>query len=215
MFVSWLRFLSLTVVSAWLAAGCSSGESLMPGFIVDDHGYVTAGPWHGWAWTETEEPNLGTTIAPMPPDKGGAGFFATNAGSPLCVSGTVAQDPNYAGIAVLGINIQQDKTPWGAPLNTWTPTGSGVNWQVANTGGSPLRIAIQGPAGYPSQSWCYPITGSSGSIKWLDFASQCWVGGNGTNYDESVPLNQIIVEVPGLNTAAEPFNFCLEGVAPY
>ena len=195
-------------------SGGSSG-SLMPGFIVDDYGYVTAGPWHGWVWDVAETPNLGTTITPLPTNQGGPGFSNTKAGSPLCMSGTVAQDPNWGGFAILGINIQQDRTSVFDPSIAWTPTGTGVKWQIANTGGSPLRLVIQGPAGYPSQWWCYSLIGSSGTIRWLDFNSQCWVGGIGTNYDESVPLDQVMIQVPGLNTAAQPFNFCLEGVAPY
>jgi hypothetical protein len=192
-----------------------SSEPLMPGFTVDDGGYVTAGPWHGWAWPTAEVPSLGTTMTPLPATLGGTGFAATKAGSPLCASGTVAMDPNLGGVALVGIWIQQNKTPANAPLNTWAPSGTGVKWQISNTGGSPLRIQIQGAAGYPSAAWCSVLTGSSGTIRWSDFNTQCWPGGASTNYDGSVPLNLIMVEVPGSNSAPVPFNFCVQGLAPY
>ena len=202
-------------VSAAGAESTGSSESLMPGFTVDDGGYVTAGPWHGWAWAASEKPYLGTTITPQPSDQGGTGFGAVTAGSPLCISGTVVQDPNYGSVALLGFAIQQDKTPAYTPSNTWKPTGTGVRWQVKNTGGSPLRLQIQGVASYPSQSWCYPLVGNSGTIKWSDFNSQCWGSSTTVAYDGTIPLNQIIVQVSGLNYAAQPFDFCLEGAAPY
>jgi hypothetical protein len=194
-------------------SGGTSG-SLMPGFMVDDSGYVTAGPWQGWAWTATETPNLGTTITPTPASQGGAGFTAVKAGSPLCTSGIVAQDPNWGGIAMLGVNIAQEKAVTFDPSITWTPTGTGVKWQVANTGASPLRLVIQGPAGYPTQQWCYPIAGGSGTVKWADFNSKCWGDATTVPYDNT-PLDQVLIQVPGLNAAAQPFNFCLQGVAPY
>jgi photosystem II stability/assembly factor-like uncharacterized protein len=197
------------------AESTGSSESLMPGFTVDDGGYVTAGPWHGWAWTASEKPYLGTTITPQPSDQGGPGFSAVTAGSPLCISGTVVQDPNYGGVAILGFAIQQDKTPAYATRNTWTPTGTGVRWQVKNTGGSPLRLQIQGVAGYPSQSWCYPLVGNGGTIKWSDFNSQCWGSATTVAYDGTIPPIQIMVQVSGLDNAAQPFDFCLEGAAPY
>ena len=203
------------------AAGGSSG-SLLAGFTVDDGGYVTAGAWHGWAWPATETPNLGTTMTPTPsaltdPATGqsGTGFGSVKAGDQLCVSGVVAASSVYGGVALLGFGLDQDKTPANAALNTWTPTGTGVQWAINNTGASPLRIQIQGTAGYPTAAWCSVLTGSSGQIKFTDFNSQCWPGGSGTNYDLSVPLNQIMVEVPGSNTTTVPFNFCLLGMVPY
>jgi hypothetical protein len=202
------------------AGGTSGG--LLAGFTVDDGGYVTAGPWHGWAWPATETPSKGTTMTPTPsaltdPTTGqpGTGFGAVTAGSPLCVSGVVAADPAYGGVALLGFGLGQDKAPSNAPLNTWTVTGTGVSWSITNTGASPLRIQIQGTAGYPTAAWCSVLTGSSGQIKFTDFNSQCWPGGAGVNYDGTVPLNQIMVEVPGSNTTTVPFNFCLLGMVPY
>ena len=194
--------------------GGGSSGSLMPGFAVGDYGYVTAGPWYGWAWNVAETPNLGTTITPLPVNQGGPGFSTTTAGSPLCMSGSVAQDLNWGGFAILGINIAQDRTMTFDPSITWAPTGTGVKWQVANTGGSPLRLVIQGPAGYPTQQWCYPITSGSGTVRWADFNTKCWGDATTAPYD-GTPLDQVLIQVPGLNTAAQPFNFCLQGVAPY
>jgi hypothetical protein len=199
--------------------GGGTAGGLMAGFTVDDGGYVTSGAWHGWPWPATENPNIGTTIVPKPGDQGGPGFSAVTAGSPLCVSGTVVADPAYGGVGLLGVSINQDKTPDNAPTGTWTPTGTGVKWQITNTGPSPLRIQINGTAGYPTQAWCNPIisgTGpsKSGTINWADFNSQCWAGGNGTPYDGTTPIKEVIVVVPGLNTASQAFDFCLEGIGP-
>jgi hypothetical protein len=55
----------------------------------------------------------------------------------------------------------------------------------------------------------------SGQSEWGKFNSQCWPGGSGKNYDSTVPLNQVMVEVPGTNSTAVPFDFCLEGMAAY
>jgi hypothetical protein len=199
--------------------GGGTTGGLMAGFTTDDGGYVTSGAWHGWAWPATEGPNIGTTIVPKPGDQGGSGFSAVTAGSPLCVSGTVVADAAYGGVGLLGVSINQDKTPSNAPTNTWTPTGTGVKWQITNTGPSPLRIQINGTAGYPTQAWCKAIISgtvpsTSGTINWADFNSQCWVGGNGTAYDGTTPLKEVIVVVPGLNTATQDFAFCLEGIGP-
>jgi hypothetical protein len=201
------------------AAGTNGG--LMAGFTTDNGGYVISGAWHGWPWPATENPTKGTTITPAPSDATppGPGFSAVTAGSPLCVSGTVAMDSLYGGVGLLGVSINQDKTPDNAPTGTWTPTGTGVKWQITNTGPSPLRIQINGTAGYPTQAWCNAIisgTGpsKSGTINWADFNSQCWAGGNGTPYDGTTPIKEVIVVVPGLNTATQAFDFCLEGIGP-
>ena len=200
------------------AGGGGQSGSLMAGFTVDDGGYVTTGTWKGWAWPATEGPNKGTTITPAPSDQNGPGFSAVKAGSPLCVSGSVIADAAYGGVGLLGVNINQDKTPANAPQNTWTPTGNGVKWQITNKGGSPLRIQINGVQGYPNEAWCYPIsttaTSSGGAIKWADFNSKCWGEAGSVTYNGTTPLTLALVVVPGLNTANQPFEFCLEGLSP-
>jgi hypothetical protein len=94
----------------------------------------------------------------------------------------------------------------------WTPDGSGLAYNVTNTGRSPLRVQIQGMAGWPSQAWCATITGASGRIPWSQFNSACW-DGSGTVYD-GTPLQNVMILVPGSNVYAVPFSFCLNAIGP-
>jgi hypothetical protein len=68
-------------------------------FHVEEGGYVTSGPWHGFAWTFAL--GEGSTIAP-------SSFESLPAGGQLCASGVVAPEPNYECVAIIGININED-----------------------------------------------------------------------------------------------------------
>lgn len=185
---------------------CSTGTCTGGPYTVYASGYISSGPWYGYAWPSAS-PAVSSTITP-------AAFSALAAGSQLCVSGTVAATTDFSSVAMLGINLAQVQGT--TTTGTWTPTGSaGLSYSLVNTGGSPLRIQIQGTnaATDASQRWCYQLTASSATIPWSSFNTQCWVGGTGIPYANSA-LSNIIFLVPGGNIAATPFNFCIVSLSP-
>ncbi len=172
---------------------------------VGEGGYYTAGDWSGYAWTGTDSTS-GSTIVP-------SNFESLTAGSSLCVEGVVAATSDYSGVAILGINVNQ---PTGDPApdpRTWMPTSAGVQYSIANTGGSELRIQLQAPGGDLNENarWCAPVTGSSGSIAWSAFNTACW-DGSGSDYDGTA-LESVMVLVPG-DQVSVPYSFCINSLSP-
>jgi hypothetical protein len=94
----------------------------------------------------------------------------------------------------------------------WTPVGSGLAYDVTNSGRSPLRIQIQGAAGWPSEAWCAVITGTSGTVSWKQFNSSCW-DNIGSFYD-GTPLQSVMLLVPGDMGFSIPFSLCLNSIRP-
>jgi endoglucanase len=172
---------------------------------VEAGGYVIAGSWQGYAWTAASTEN-GSTITLKD-------FPALAAGGPLCASGSVASQYDWGGYAMIGVNLNQAQSK-DAPMNTVVPTSAGVSVDVTDTGGSQLRVQISGPAGAtdPNDRWCVPIAGSGGFIPWGSFNTACW-GGYGNAYNGE-PLTQIAILVPGSNSVAVPFNFCINSIVP-
>jgi len=175
------------------------------GWTVEAGGYVIAGSWQGYAWTAASTEN-GSTITLKD-------FPALAAGGPLCASGSVASQYDWGGYAMIGVNLNQAQSK-DAPMNTVVPTSAGVSVDVTDTGGSQLRVQISGPAGAtdPNDRWCVPIAGSGGFIPWGSFNTACW-GGYGNAYNGE-PLTQIAILVPGSNSVAVPFNFCINSIVP-
>jgi hypothetical protein len=182
------------------ATGSSSGSTSFTG------GYYTAGPWHGYAWTSASGGNSSIN----PPD-----FSNLGAGKALCASGTVAPLSDYSGIAMIGVNLNQDMTT-NAAVGTVTPTLDGITVSVTNPGGSPLRLQIQGPNGAsdPTDRWCAQISGSGGFIPWSSFNTECWATSGGTAYDGKSPIQSASVLVPGTNSGPVSFDFCVNALAP-
>lgn len=174
---------------------CSEG-----GMRVEAGGYVSSGDWGGYAWVSTEDPSLGSTISPED-------FSAVEPGQALCVSGTVAADAEYGGVAILGLNLSQPIEGGDGNVGVWYPWGSGIAYDIANAGGSTLRIQIQGEEGYPSQAWCADVTEGSGMVYWWDFNTHCW-DSSGDWYDGVTPLQTAMILVPGDATSETPFDFC-------
>jgi hypothetical protein len=170
------------------------------GFTVSAGGYVTSGSWQGFAWTATESPSLGSVIAP-------SSFSTFPGGGRLCATGSVA--PYWAAVGLLGLNVNQSRS---GIENLWNPDSSGLAYDVTNSGASPLRIQIQGAAGWPSEAWCAVITGTSGKISWNQFNSACW-DGTGSIYD-GTPLQSVMILVPGSNVYSVRFSFCLNSIGP-
>ena len=179
------------------------------GFDVQAAGYVVSAPWQGYAWVGKEAEALSVGATTTTP----ATFETATAGQTLCLQGEVGGDEAYGGVAMLGINLNQaaDSTTPG----TWAVTGSGVAYDVTNQGTSPLRIQIQGAAGYPTEAWCANVTGQTGTIPWGDFNTKCWGDATTVAYDTTapIPLQSIMVLVPGLAAAAQPYSFCIGSLA--
>lgn len=168
-------------------------------------GYVTSGVWKGYAWTLALV--TGSTVAPADY----AGIAATD--TRLCAKGTVGKDPDYGGVVMVGINLNQEALPpSGAtepPILRYTPTGSGIRYKVSNPGKSELRIQLQDHSGTAAGRWCANVAGSSGVIPWEDFNTTCWSPATGKVYSGE-PLKDISLVVPGKNTTDTPVDFCLE-----
>jgi len=165
-------------------------------------GYFTSEPWHGFAWIATD--SLGSTVTPTD-------FSAHQANAPFCASGSVVADSGYAGVAMIGFNLNQPESGGTDSEGVWAVTGAGVAYSLSNPGGSPLRLQIMGAAGYPTETWCALIDGTSGTIPWSSFNTACW-NNSGTTYDPSIPLESIQITVPGGNATATAFDFCVNSL---
>ena len=181
------------------AGGAGSGGTTGDGGI-EGGGYVLGGSWHGYAWTGT-----GGQASISPTDFGLVTDF------PLCASGRIEMgDPN---VAMVGWNISQEEGV-DPPLGTTTPmnlTAGGIFVSVTNPGNSRLRVQIEGPAGYPTEAWCAPITaGTNVFVPWSAFRTECW-GTTGTAY-AGEPIKAVIIMVPGEAAAPVNFDFCVNGL---
>jgi len=165
-------------------------------------GYVTSGPWHGYAWTATDSSPY-TTIIPSE-------FSGLGEGGPLCVKGVVS-DQGLEIYSILGINVAQPQDSGWADV--WNPSGSGLAYSLLVNLVSPLRITIQGAAGYPDESWCVNISANSGTIAWTQFKQSCWAS-YGSYYDGKIPLQSVMFEVPGINSVRVNYDFCVGSVGP-
>ena len=165
-----------------------------------DNGYVTNGSWKGYAFTAASD--AATTITPKD-------FSLVKSNAPLCVTGSVGA--TTSSVAIVGINLNQPmgKNP---PAGTITPTLGGVLVSVTNTGGSALRMQIQGPNGATDATdrWCAPIPGTGGYIPWTAFNTKCW-DNTGTFYANQ-PIVAALVMVPGVAAGTTAFNFCVNSI---
>lgn len=195
-------------VACYDACEADPGEP-NPSFIVDEGGYVTAGPWDGYAWTDSSG-DAGTTIAP-------ADFSAVPAGGQLCVSGTVGGSADFSSFAMLGLTLMQERGEPGEPApepTHWNSRGQGVRYNITNRAGTPLRIQIQGLDGDtdPTQRWCADVSAQASDIFWHTFNTECWEGGAGTEYLGS-SLESVSVLVPG-DQVPVAFDFCVYELGP-
>ena len=193
---------------------CSAGGCTGCGpYAVAAGGYVTSYRWQGFAWTGAS-PNADTIPAVSPPytTVSPSDFSALAAGGQLCAQGSVAATADYSGIGYLGFNLNQQVGS--STYGTYTPTGTGIDFDISNTGGSVLRLQIQAADGAtnPNHHWCANITTASGTIPWATFNTQCWSPATGVAYTGQA-LTQLMLFVPGGNTAAVPYNFCINGLS--
>jgi len=194
-------------VGGTASVGGNAGTSGRCAMDSNHPGYLHCGPWNGYAWTLATETDQGSSIFPSD--------FATAGGPPFCARGGLARVDSAVGL--LGININQsvDGSAEGSP-GTWAVTGKGLKYEISNPGGSPLRIQIQGAKGYPEETWCADISGSSsGVVTWSTFNKECWFNFPSEAYDGQTPLEQVMLLVPGINGTEQQFNVCLIGLSPY
>ncbi|MBN2341077.1 MAG: hypothetical protein JXX29_11190 [Deltaproteobacteria bacterium] len=173
-------------------------------YEVFEGGYWTSGPMHGYAWTAAVIE--GSTVSP-------ADYSELAAGGAFCASGVVAPEPDYKGVGMVGLNVNQEEGE-DTPINTFVPTSEGLYVNVSNPGGSTLRVQIQGPEGETNadQRWCAPISQLGGeTISWSTFNTACW-NNSGAEYAME-EITAVIVLVPGSNSAEVPFEFCIHEVA--
>jgi Glycosyl hydrolase family 12 len=182
---------------AGTAGAATGGAAGAPG---PDNGYETNGAWKGYAFTATA--GTGTTISP-------ANFALVKSNAPLCATGTVGN--TTASVAIVGINLNQ---PEGVnPVaGTITPTLGGILVSVTNSGGTPLRLQIQGPTGATDATdrWCAPNPGTGGYIPWTAFNTACW-DNSGTAYANQ-PIVSALVMVPGVVTGSTAFSYCVNSI---
>jgi hypothetical protein len=180
-------------------------------FHVFDRGYVTTpklggGCWYGHGFTGTQI--TGSSVSPID-------FNTCTDPCSLCVSGSVAPDLDFGGVAWLGFNLMQDLDVTTA--GNITPTGTGVTVSYTNGGGSELRVQLGGPnaATLAAERWCYTLAGSSGTVNipYTSFRTECW-DTIGVAY-AGEPLQTIQLLVPGNDATAVPFSMCLNGVTEY
>jgi len=190
-------------------SGGTGGSPPSGGCAMDANhpGYLHCGPWDGYAWALATEPDEGSTISPSD--------FAVADGLPFCANGVLARDDGAVGLLGFNVNQSTNGDPGGWP-DTWAVTGNGLRYELSNPGNSPLRIQIQGAKGWPEETWCADISGSSsGSVAWSAFNSMCWAPSHPPGYDSQTPLEKVMLLVPGINGAEQPFNVCLIGLYPY
>jgi hypothetical protein len=89
----------------------------------------------------------------------------------------------------------------------------GVDVQIDNLEGTPLRLQLNGPnaATDPLEQWCAPILPTGGITTWDSFSYQCWTG-EGAAYPVDQAITSVEVVVPG-STVPTPFDFCVDELA--
>jgi hypothetical protein len=180
-------------------------------FHAGEQGYVTTPAmngscWQGHAYTGVQV--AGSTVTPTD-------FESCGDPCMLCMSGSVAPDLDFRGVAWLGFNVAQavNDTAFG----TVTPTGTGIVVNFINEGGSTLRVQLGGPNAdtLASDRWCVEIAGASGAvmIPYGAFNTRCW-DTLGTGYTGQ-PIATLQLLVPGNDVDAVPFAICMAEVAEY
>jgi cellulose 1,4-beta-cellobiosidase len=175
-------------------SGGMSGDNGMTGGV-----FVTAGDWHGYAWSSAN--GMGTTIDPPT-------FMGVMEGDPLCISGTVAPATDFSGIAMIGVNVNQERIGMDTPHPVKTGQ-AGLLVNVTNRGSAQLRVQIQGENGASDENdrWCVPLSGSGGFYTWGSFNSKCW-DNTGNDY-AGEDIVAVMVTVPGDDTDPVSYDFCL------
>jgi hypothetical protein len=170
-------------------------------------GYFTSGTWKGFAWTATFPDGGVNTVMPA--------SFEGVANWPICASGNVVGVADGSNGAMVGWNLNQEPTE-NAPLGEIMPGNEGISVNITANVPAQLRLQIQAADGATNalHRWCAEI-GTGGAaifVPYSSFNTECWPGGMGTAYDGTVPLTQVIVQVPSAATDVA-FDFCVNSIA--
>jgi hypothetical protein len=151
---------------------------------------------HGYAWTSAG-------------DIAGASIFPETfeAGGDLCVTGTTAADYSSAGI--LGVNVGQGMTS--TTNEGWTPTGSGLNVNVTNSGGTSLRVQLH----TSSNDYCADLSAGANAVAWSSLMTECWEGGTHNAFNGTDTIINVWLLVPGMSEGAVSYSFCLNSLTVY
>lgn len=163
--------------------------------------YVTSGNWHGDIYT-----NHSSDSVIMLDDPHVMGF-------PICVQGFVNGSADSSNYALVGFNLAQEM---GGAVEDILPENSqgGVYLDIANDGGSPLRVELNGLNAQkdPNEQWCSQFNPTGGVVPWSSFMNQCWTGDGALYSPTDQPLASIQITVPG-STVLEPFSFCINDIS--
>jgi hypothetical protein len=201
---------AMTSTGGMMASGTGGGAPAGPctvatatSTVTDANGFVNATPWKGYAFTA--KGGAGTTVTP-------ADYASLTAGQGLCACGTVKGLADYTGVAMIGINLNQEAGAM--TVGTVTPTGAGITVAVTGAGTTALRLQIQGPMGDTdaTQRWCADLPAAGGTIPWGNFQFECWEGGKRTPFNGTAAIAAAMVLVPGKTTDV-PFNFCVTSLS--
>jgi hypothetical protein len=194
-----------TAGSGGTAGNATAGASGAAGTTAADDDAGVADPQGPHLKTATLQGHLWLAFSGAGTTLTATGYDTPVVSGPVCIQGSVAATPDYNSNAAIGLNLNQ--LPNEVPM-PFTPTLAGLQVDVANRTGSPLRILIQTQDG--SGLWCANVNGAGGFIAWTDFNTACW-DGSGTAYALQ-PLAVASVQVPGGIDAAIPYDFCLNGL---
>jgi hypothetical protein len=175
-----------------------------PASVGANNGYYSGNNIQGYAFTVVE---FGTVL-PACNEEGTAECFQ-NAGTSLCMNGTLDPHEEYKSFAMLGINVNQAAEA-DSPKETAVPTGA-IKVSVSGTGME--RVQIQATQDSDGDGvgdwWCAKLPeGGTGTIPLDSFNTECWDNG-GDFYDGTTPLEMVAVHVPGEKTESVPFDFCV------
>jgi hypothetical protein len=168
--------------------------------------FVERGNWRGFAFAQGVV--QGTTLNPPT-------FEQRQPNQPFCLSGSVAPEPQFQGEALVGFTINQAPSSGvagqGAPPLTAVPTGAGIAFSFSKSVGTILRVQLQPPDG--AQPFCYevPEAGGRAFAPYAEFNTACW-DGSGQAY-QGQPIESVRFQVPGDDTLATPYGFCINGFA--
>lgn len=161
-------------------------------------------PWSGYLWVAKN--GQGTTLTASKTFQDKAFEQA------VCIKGTVAATADSSGNAMLGMNVNQAQRTDAAPL-VLRPSLDGLQVEVKNNAGSPLRVQVAGQEGTtnPDARWCAMVNGSGGFIPWTAFNTACWDGSGKAYKQQQISVAMLLV--PGNAQAAVPYDFCLQRLA--
>jgi hypothetical protein len=194
----------LTPVAGWVAGGTNEAGIQGSFYPLSD---------------ATGTPPGATTITPAPPAD-----FSTAAGSTICVSGSASQvvgtPLDYARYWGGGVGFDLGDAGGELPVQPWA-RGNVVGFRYTLTGTAiptSLRfiVTFQEGTGVNAGTYCKPIATTSGTPVTTmlgdgSIIASCWQAG-GAPLPATALLRSIQWQVSTTDTAATPFNFCIENL---